>query len=403
MAHIHFAWELGGGLGHAGRLKPLAVEALRRGHRVSLSLRDLVHTHQLLHDVAAPRLQAPVWLHDVHGVPSPVISLAEVMLTVGYLNADTLRGLFDGWRASLQLLQPDLVVADSAPTAVLAARSLGMPSSTVGIGYFCPPATTPMPLLRDWEPAQPGRREHADAQMLKAINTVLARVGADPMEHAAQALRGDAPLLMTWPELDHYGRSELPAGQRWWGPSMLAHAGQLPQWPAGDRPRVFAYLKTEHPDHALVLQALVDLGLAVSCYIPQVASGRPPPVKSPLIHYASGPVDLLAALPGCALCICHGGEATLAQALLLQVPVLLLPTQAEQFLISRCVGRAGLGINAAELRRPLDYAALIKPMLDPAGSHKRAASAFAMRYASFTSAQQTVDLVDEFERQLSSR
>lgn len=40
MAHIHFAWELGGGLGHAGRLKPLALEALRRGHRVSLSLRD---------------------------------------------------------------------------------------------------------------------------------------------------------------------------------------------------------------------------------------------------------------------------------------------------------------------------------------------------------------------------
>jgi UDP:flavonoid glycosyltransferase YjiC (YdhE family) len=406
MPHIHFAWELGGGLGHAGRLKPLAMEALRRGHQVSMCLRDLVHTDNVLAELGAlgvPRLQAPVWLHEVKGLPSPQVSLAEILLAMGYVNANALQGLFTGWRDALQLFKPDLVVADSAPTAVLAARSLGIPSATVGIGYFMPPQATPMPLLRDWEPVQAGRVAAGDAQMLQAINTVLQRVGSAPLQHAAQSMLGDLPLLLTWPEFDHYGRKTLPAGQAWWGPSMLSGSGAAPQWPPGDGPKVFAYLKTEHPDHALVLQALVKLGCVVECYLPEVASGRPPPVQSPHIHYSSGPVDLLATLPGCALCICHGGEATLAQALLLQVPVLLLPTQAEQFLISRCVGRAGLGINAAELKRPLDYAALIQPMLDPGGSHKRAATAFAQRYASFTSAQQTVDLVDAFERQLSLR
>jgi hypothetical protein len=179
-----------------------------------------------------------------------------------------------------------------------------------------------------------------------------------------------------------------------------------PQWPAGapvGAPRVFAYLKGDHSDHALVLQALVKLGCQVLCFMPEVAGGKPPPVRSPLIHYATGPVDLTAALPGCALCICHGGEATLARALLCEVPVLLLPMQAEQFLISRAVGRGGLGVNAAERRRPLDYAAVMQPMLAADGSFKQAATAFAQRHASFTSAQQTLGLVDEFERQLSLR
>ncbi len=93
MKHIHFAWELGGGLGHAARLKPLAQEALRRGHRVTMSLRDLVHTDTVLRDVQAPRFQAPIWLHTVHGVPSPQVSVAEILLTCGYLKPDTLRGL----------------------------------------------------------------------------------------------------------------------------------------------------------------------------------------------------------------------------------------------------------------------------------------------------------------------
>ena len=372
---------------------------LRRGHRVSISLRDLVLTDALLHDVGAPRFQAPVWLHEVHGVPSPPASLAEILLSCGYLSAEALQGLFTGWRSLLQALRPDLLVADYAPTAVLAARSLGLRSAAVGIGFFIPPDRAPMPLLRDWEPVQPGRIEHADRQMLASINTVLQRAGTPPLQRAAQALHGDAPLLLTWPEIDHYGRDNLPPGQRWWGPSMLPAAGLPPEWPAGSGPRVFAYLKSAHPDHGAVLQALVRRGCRTVCYLPEVASGRPPPVVSPLIHYARGPVDLGAALPESELCICHAGEATLAQALLAGVPLLLLPTQAEQFLIARRVGQTGAGVNAAERPRPLDYAALIGSLLGES-PQRQAARAFAQRHAGFTPQRHTDELADEFERLL---
>ena len=402
MAHLHFAWELGGGLGHAGRIRPLAQEALRRGHHVTISLRDLVHTDKLLHDVAALRFQAPVWLHQVHGVPSPAICLAEIMLTCGYLNKDALQGLFSGWCGLLSHLKPDLLVADYAPTALLAARSLGIRSASLGIGFFIPPDVAPMPSIRDWEPAQPGRLEAADRQMLTAINAVLERVGAQPLERAAQAFHGDASMLLTWPELDHYNRSVLPDGQRWWGPSMFADASERPAWPAGSGPKVFAYIKSDHPDHLALLRALVDLGCRTICYLPEVAAGKPPPVQSPLITYARGPVELGSTLAQADLCVCHAGEATLAQALLAGVPLLLLPMQAEQFLNSRRVEQTGAGINAAQRKRPLDYAALLTGLLYEPGA-KLAAQNIAARHKDFTPRKHTESLVTEFERLLGKR
>jgi len=399
MAHIHFAWELGGGLGHAGRIKPLAQEALRRGHRVSISLRDLVHTDTLLHDVDAPRFQSPVWLHHVHGVPSPQISLAEIMLTCGYLNKGTLQGLFSGWRGLLSHLKPDLLVADYAPTALLAARSLGIRNASLGIGFFIPPDVAPLPSLRDWEPVQRGRLESADAQMLAAINAVLERAGTAPLARAAHAFQGDATLLLTWPELDHYNRSALPPGQRWWGPSMLGNAAERPAWPAGNGPKVFAYIKSEHPDHEALLRALVELGCRTICFMPSVAAGKPPPVQSPLIIYARGPVELDSPLAQADLCVCHAGEATLAQALLSGVPLLLMPMQTEQFLIARRVAQTGAGFNAAQGSRPVDYAALVVSLVRES-SARVAAQAFAANHAGFTAQQQTDALVTEFERLL---
>jgi nucleoside-diphosphate-sugar epimerase len=84
MSHIHLCWELGGGLGHAGRLKMLAQALLARGHRVTMSLRDLMHTHAVLADLDVPKLQAPVWLHKAEGLP-PSASLAEIAFHCGYL------------------------------------------------------------------------------------------------------------------------------------------------------------------------------------------------------------------------------------------------------------------------------------------------------------------------------
>ncbi len=123
-------------------------------------------------------------------------------------------------------------------------------------------------------------------------------------------------------------RRAQPTGGRWYGPSFLPQAGEPPQWPAGGGPKVFAYLKTDHPDHAALLKALADEGCRTLCYLPEVAGGQPAPLLHPLIRYAGGPVSLGEAFAdGCSLCVCQAARPRWAQALLAGVPVLLLPSR----------------------------------------------------------------------------
>ncbi|QBE66188.1 glycosyltransferase [Pseudoduganella lutea] len=399
MAHIHLVWELGGGLGHAGRLKMLARVLLARGHRVSFALRDLGCTQRVLADLPVPRFQAPVWLQPAEGLPSNHASLAETLLAVGYLDVPGLAGLVAGWRALFEEIAPDLVVADHAPTALLAARTLHVPTSSVGIGFSSPPADRPLPCLRDWDGVAPQRLARAEAHVLNVANAVLEMHGAPELLHAARLLLGDAPLLCTWPEFDHYGRA--PAEAEWLGPVGLPLGTAAPAWPPGDGPRVFAHLRHEHGHHAAVLQALVDEGCRVLCYLPEVAAGRAAPLSSPRIVYSAQPVALEAALHGTVLCICHAGEGTVVQSLLCGVPVLMLPMQLEQFLMARRVESWGGGINGARCEAAGDWRAPVRQMLDDR-QFRAAAAAFAHRRGDRTTLERAERVVDAFERQIAS-
>lgn len=403
MAHFHLCWELGGGLGHAGRLKIIADALLARGHQVSLSVRDLAQTYGVLAGLNVTVLQAPVWLHRTEGLPENHGSLAEILLTCGYLEAQALAGLVAGWRAMFRELRPDVLIADYAPTAILAARSMGLRSVSVGVGFTMPPRGQPLPDLRDWERIAPQRLAAAEERVLQVANAVLAHHSAEPFARAADLLLGDTELLTTWPELDHYGRSETGDGAAcpavWFGPAFLHGAGDAPSWPPGDGPKVFAYLKTAHAGHVEALEALAQEGCRVLCYLPEVAGGRQPPVTAPNLVYASSPASLPAVLAEAQLCVCHGGEGTVASSLLAGVPVLLLPMQLEQFLCARRIAVAGMGVNAAMLAQPLDWRQLVRHMLTTPASAETA-QAFATRHHGYSVEAMAASLALALEQQL---
>ena len=400
MAKLLLAWELGGGLGHASRLHTLAAEMQHRGHRASFMLRDLVQTDGLLRGLRCDRLQAPLWTFRTVGLPEPPLTLAEILLGSGYLRAAHLRAQVEGWLSALRLTSAQCVVADYAPTAVLAARIAGLPCATLGAGFWMPPAGVPLPLFRHDLPVAPGRIEAAEAQLLANVNKVLTEFGNAPWATPLPLFQGDLPLLCTWPELDHFQRGALPAGQRWHGPSLGAglgsEAGGPVLWPSGSGPRVFAYLKAAHPGHAQLLAALVQAGCRTLCYLPEVAAGMAPPVLSPAIRYAAAPVSLNAALASSELVVCHGGTATVAQAGLAGVPVLVLPMQPEQALLAQCVERGGLGLSAAADASVQQCAALVQRLLADATFALRGRE-FAACHAGFTPHGQTVELCDAIE------
>ena len=400
MAHIHLCWELGGGFGHVVRLKVLAQALLGRGHQVSLSLRDLMRPHALLAELDVPMFQAPVWLHQAVGLPPAQANLAETLFNCGYLEPAMLRGVLTGWRSLFTQLRPDLVVGDYAPTALVAARSLGLRSASVGNGFSSPPPARPLPPLRDWDRIPAERMAAAEARVLNTVNTLLGEFGAAaPFACAADLFAGDLSLLCTWPELDHYARPQESA--HWLGSNFLVDAGIEPSWPAGEGPKVFAYLKATHPAHGAALRALVDEGCRTLVYMPEVAGagGREPPVSSPLLCYASGPVALQQALAQADLYVSHAGEATLAQSLLAGVPMLMLPSHTEQFLAARRVAASGAGFNAAFLKSPSDWRAALRQLLDDP-SYRREAQAFAARHAGFSQQRMSEEVALLLERLL---
>lgn len=398
MAHIHLCWELGGGLGHAVRLKGLALELQRRGHRVSLSLRELVHTHTVLRDLDLPKLQAPVWMHKTEGLPAEQASMAEILLSCGYLVPDALDGLVTGWRSIFSTLQPDYVVGDYAPSAAIAARTLGLRMAMLGIGFFMPPAGVALPSLRPWEQIAPDRLRATEARLLDSVNRVLALHGAAPVRWASDVLNAGLPLMCSWPELDHYERPE-DALPHWYGPEFSALNGGAAGWPASDGPRVFCYMRHAQPGAHAMLRALAEEGCAVLCYMPEVAAGMAPPVVHASIVYSKGPVALHEALPACAFTVNYGNHSTVAQSLMHGVPCLMLPAQLEQFLMSRRVERLGAGINASALPRPVNWRAVVRRMLDDT-SLRTGAATFRQRYGAVPLHQRDALLADAIESDL---
>ncbi|MEO8487580.1 MAG: nucleotide disphospho-sugar-binding domain-containing protein [Betaproteobacteria bacterium] len=396
MAHIHLAWELGSGLGHVSRLKPIAIELARRGHEVSMSLRDLVVTRSAWLPLDLACVQAPVFLHQTVGLPKRAASLAEIALAHGYLEGGVLDALFEGWRALIARFGPALVVADYAPTATLAARALGIPAMAIGLGFAVPPAGRPLPSIRWSGELEPGRLAAAESRLVHSANHALRATGVAPLTRGSELFRGDRALLCDWPELDCYARGPLADGETWFGPNFDPAAGDAPRWPLGEGPRVFAYLKGTHRDTETVLRALVDRGCRTLCYLRGIDSGKPPPVEHALLAYSPGPVNLEAALDEAALCVCHAGGGTTAQSLLAGVPLLLLPSQAEQELNARAIERLGAGVAVVQGRAPGEALARL---LDE-GHFRGAARSFAERHRGFSHERQTRDLCDTIERTL---
>jgi hypothetical protein len=399
MARFLFAWELGANLGHLTRLAPVARDLKARGHEVVFALRDVSAVHQALDRGLGRTLQAPVFLH---APPSPSWSMADVLLTCGYGSAGALGGLVDAWCGLFELSACDALIADHAPTALLAARVVGVPALHLGHGFTVPPRESPMRVFRDWSAVPEGHAAQSDARALANVNAVLQTRGAAPLAQLWQLFHPERTLLCTWPELDHYGARG--AVDPYLGPDCEFLSGAAPAWPPGTGPRVFAYLRPQDPQHIPLLQALAALGHPTICFLPGMGSITHALPRASNIHYSDRPLDLQQTLPqGCRLVVCHAGQATVSQSLLHGIPCLLLPMHAEQFLMARRAEGTGAAINAASQPRPTNHAALVSQLLQDGGPHQQAARAFAHKYREFDASQLSANVVAACESLLGAR
>lgn len=348
MARVMLAWELGGGLGHLTAAARLALALVDRGHQVDLVAKDLSLAEQALGARTGDRglrlWQAPVWLPALAGLPEPA-SHAEMMFRAGYLDPGRLLGLVRGWRSLLNSGRPDLLLADHAPTALLAARGLPIKTALFGSAFSVPPARSPLPAFRDWENVPPERIAAADRRVLQTCNACLQTLGSPPLPTLHELYRTDDGLLLGWPELDPYRDARDSEALLPWGQfAATPAAGARPvRWHPVHRPRVLGYLQSNYPGLARLLEALRRGPGHTVVHLAGLSDTDAEALGNEHLQVEASALNLGDGLQQAEVWLGHGGSASTHEALGAGVPAVLLPMQAEQLLTARRVAAAGAG------------------------------------------------------------
>jgi len=332
-------WELGAGYGHLAPLLSLAQPLKAQGHTVMFAARDLNGAEAVLGASGIPYFQAPANFNPRRG---NMHSYAEILAGTAFNETDELTGRAHAWRGLYALLEPDILVADHSPTALLAARGLPIHCVATGNGFVLPPELSPLPELRSWEPATQEELEHHESVALERANTVLARLSAPGLAHLHELISSTHRALFTLKELDNY--AGLRRDPEYWGVPP-GPGGAPPHWPGGEGKRVFFYGQP-FDKLADVLREMAKTGHRILVYVPRLAAETRAALQSEHMRFADTLLDMGVLGRECDCAVMTNGHGTTAAMLLAGKPILLLPQHLEMLLIAKAVERNGAGLVA---------------------------------------------------------
>ena len=374
-----YTWELGANLGHLGAFLPIARVLAAAGHEVVLALRETRAAATLLADAGLPWVQAP-YLVEQLGQTSP-LSYPDILLRFGLGDPATLLGHVRSWTELFARCGTEVVVADHSPTALIAARARRLPVMTFGNGFFTPPRQRPLPALRPWQPLPPERLQEIEDRALAAINGVLRRFDAEPIEGVGDLFDVAEGSLLGFPEFDHYPERG-PA--TYWGNVGSAGGGVVPVWPAVAGKRVFAYLRPAMQHFQPALDTLVACRQSVLMYCPDLPADTTQRLRAlPHIRVESTPVDLDRATNEADAAVTYAPYATTVAFVQRGKPVLVVPGHLEQFLLAKRIEASGLGRMIHPEGSADGLPAALSAVLFEPGCGERARQ-FAAKYRDFT-------------------
>ena len=395
MGSIVFVWEFGGGLGHILYDLPLAKSLKERGHEVICIMKHVIDAERILGQHGIKVLQAPVWQVNVKPLEN-TFSYAETLFNHGYLVEGALLSMTKAWRDLLDIIRPDLLIVDHAPTALIAARGLNIKVMLYGTGFFAPPVQTPIPPIISWLKAPKGLLEYSEKKAISTINATLKEIEAPLLNNLSDLFAVEENVLATFSELDHYLKRE---NAHYWGPVISLPEGEFPDWPGKQGPkRIFCYLKPNYPHLEDILTALSQIDAACIIFAPKLPTEIKKKYQSSLIVFSDNPLDMKQVCKECDLVVCHAGHGTMAAALLHGKPLMLLPehNQLEQVIIARNVVLQKLGQLVFTRQQIRDYKGKIIKLLTEE-EFTIQAQKFAEKYKNFNSEEQMKKIVDRCE------
>ncbi len=332
MKTIFFAWELGLNYGHIASIAPIARRLRAVGHRCIIAAQTVLtafQTHDPPFDMILP---API--SRAKHTRAPTLTYPQLCKDGGFDDAMELTALTRSWLSLFDLVQPDMIVAEHAPVALLAAAISGTPCAQLGSSFMVPPRTVPMAAMWPLASVDAAARAAADAEVEAVLNQSCAMLGVPGYDNFAALLATAEDYVKTWPELDHYGPQP---GRHYYGPMLGFDGAARIDWPHGDGPRLFAYLPADVRDRDAMIEALGALGW------PTVLHGGALPADLPRhIRFSAKAVDIAQMGNEADIFVNHGGHGTVAAGLRYGKPQLLLPSTFERSILAYRAVQAGI-------------------------------------------------------------
>lgn len=389
---IILAWELGGNYGHLAKLLCIARPLRQKGHCVLFVVKNGASVEQLLDVEKFHYMQAPQPIVRQNRSHKPV-SFADILAQAGFGNFEVLRGLVLSWQEIFKTMEADVVVAQYAPVAQFSARLVGLPCLSLNTGFEYPPDVSPYPCFRPYPRLTPKQLLAREVELLKHINQISSHQSQFSYRSLQEILRSDISLLATIPELDHYRRR---SGGCYIGPISLLDYGVTLHWREKRKVRIFLYLRPfrgiEH-----ILQNLAVSGADVIAHIPGINQELAALYDNTTIRIIGSMVKLSSVLADMDVVITHGGHGLAAAALLAGVPMLMIPTTVEQWMMGRAVKqlRIGMSLGIKELDETFS-AALERLLTDP--FFEQMSQQMAEKYAGYNQQRAVAKLVNTIER-----
>lgn len=382
---LTYAWELGYSFGHIGAFLPVAKQLRTNGMNINWAVAQTQIAYKLLHQEGWHWLQAP--LPRELRLDKPPLSFADIMLRFGFADPAGLLGLVIAWRELFRLSNTKLVLADHAPAAILAARTLDLPVMLYSYGFCVPPPLAPTPSLRPWQPVEKSMLLNIEQPVIESINAVLNEFEKLSIDSVAELYNVHETTLLTYPDVDHF-KNERSVTVNYWGSILYSATGELATWPKANGPRIFAYLRRESPYSEMVLKILHTRSMAAIVVFPDAPQElKLRYIHSPTMILVSKLIDVSRIIHEANLAITYGGHGLTSAFLLAGKPLLVLPTQLEQFILAKRIVDLGAGLMLHPKEAPGDVEISIKQLLDDV-KFANAAQAVAARNAVY--AQESV-------------
>lgn len=383
--NVLLAWELGGNWGHVARDLPVLRRLQAEGHDVRYAARDATSAPALSASIGIPCAAAPAGAVP-RRMPRGLAGFGAVLFADGFGDAAMLEGRLAGWMRLFAEHRIDVLLADYAPAALLAARVAGIPSVAVGSGFEIPPDVPLLPSFSSDSAQDDAARRFSGDLVLFNVNRVLRGHGATPLQRLAQVFQGTRNVFTTVAELDHCGARP---DATYAGPLQDLPGSVAAHWKGTTGPRVLVYLRGVDPVVGHVLQALDEIDAEVIAVLPDV--GSPLRHDYPDLQVFRQPVRFDGLLESADLVIASG-SGTVTAALLAGVPVLVLPANAEQAMLGRRVEDAGAGIAVGNGSTTTVADAIHRLLSD--ASFRTAARALAAKHAGLATESAVRTVID---------